>query len=77
MTTAPIPGAPRQPGDVVQIVAVADSTGSREHLGKIGRVAWLDYEGAGQRYPGDPLIGVELGSVVVGFWREEVGEVVS
>lgn len=70
----PVPGAPWQPGDIVRVVAIADDAASPEHIGKTGRVTYLEYScGCGQSYPDDPMIGVELaGGKVEEFWREEL-----
>jgi hypothetical protein len=72
----PVPGAPRQPGELVVVAAAIDRAfhDVSEHIGKTGRVAYLEYGcGCGQRYPDDPMIGVELddGSAEE-FWREEL-----
>ena len=68
---APVPGAPRQPGDFVRVVAILDSTADVALVGSVGRVVHLEYGcGCGQRYPDDPMIGVELaGGIVEEFWR--------
>jgi hypothetical protein len=71
----PVPGAPYQPGDVVVVVAAIDRNvrDVSEHIGKVGRVVHLEYGcGCGQTFPGDPMIGVELGDLVEEFWREEL-----
>jgi hypothetical protein len=71
---APVPGAPRQPGDRVVVVAVVDSTTDPAHVGEVGRVEYLEYScGCGQSYPDDPMIGVEFdGGGREEFWREEL-----
>lgn len=72
-----VDGAPHQPGDRVLVVAAVDANVQdvAEHIGKAGRVAYLEYGcGCGQRYPDDPMVGVELddgGSEE--FWPEELG----
>jgi len=70
----PVPGAPRQPGDRVVVVAVADSTVDPGHIGKVGRVDYLEYScGSGQTFPGDPMIGVVFdGGGREEFWPEEL-----
>ena len=69
-----VPGAPRQPGDLVRVEAILDSTADVALVGAVGRVVHLEYGcGCGQRYPDDPMIGVELpGGVVEEFWRDEL-----
>lgn len=70
----PVPGAPYQPGDLVRVVAILDSTADAALVGAVGRVVHLEYScGCGQRYPDDPMIGVELdGGVREEFWRDEL-----
>lgn len=70
----PVPGAPRQPGDLVRVVTILDSTADAALVGSVGRVVHLEYGcGCGQRYPDDPMIGVELaGGIVEEFWRDEL-----
>lgn len=74
----PVPGAPRQPGDRVVVVRVIDPTASAEHVGQLGSVVHLEYGcGCGQRYPDDPMIGVELDDgTAEEFWRDELEGVV-
>ena len=70
---APVPGAPRQPGDFVRVVAILDSTADAALVGAVGRVVHREYGcGGGQRYPDDPMIGVELAGGVEEFWRDEL-----
>lgn len=69
----PVPGAPRQPGDRVVVVRVIDPTADAALVGAVGRVVHLEYScGCGQRYPDDPMIGVELPGGVEEFWRDEL-----
>jgi len=68
-----VPGAPHQPGDIVTITQVVDEAGYASLVGKTGRVDHLSYVGCDQTYPHDPLICVEVGGTVEGFWREELG----
>mgnify|MGYP003491189248 FL=1 len=69
-----VPGAPRRPGDLVRVVAILDPTADAALVGAVGRVVHLEYGcGCGQRYPDDPMIGVELaGGIVEEFWRDEL-----
>lgn len=69
-----VEGAPHQPGDRIVVVAVADSTADPEHIGKRGRVDYLEYScGSGQTFPGDPMIGVAFDDGgAEEFWREEL-----
>lgn len=72
------PGAPFQPGDLVSVVKVADHTVDPVYVGKRGRVRYLEYScGCGQRFPDDPMIGVELDGRVEEFWRDELAMVPS
>lgn len=69
-----VPGAPRQSGDRVLVVAVSDSTVDPGHIGKAGRVDYLNYDcGCGQRWPDEPMIGVVLDDgTEEEFWPEEL-----
>lgn len=69
-----VPGAPRQSGDRVLIVAVSDSTVDPGHIGKAGRVDYLNYDcGCGQKWPEEPMIGVVLDDgTEEEFWPEEL-----
>ena len=71
-----VPGAPRQPGDAVLVVAAIDPNvhDVSEHVGKTGRVDYLNYDcGCGQRYPDEPMIGVVLADgTEEEFWPEEL-----
>jgi len=70
-------GAPYQPGQRVLVVAsieppeVADVS---EYIGLTGTVEHLEYScGCGQKYPGDPMIGVRFqDGRLEEFWFEEL-----
>jgi hypothetical protein len=51
-----------------------DETFDVEFAGLIGEVSFFEYDGGcGQRFPFDPMIGVEFDNKAVGeFWREEL-----
>lgn len=72
--TAPIPGAPYQVDDIVEVVAAIDRQicDVSEHIGARGRVVRLDYDAPGCTFPTDPMLHVELAAGVVDFWREEL-----
>lgn len=69
-----VPGAPRRPGDRVLVAAVSDSTVDPGHIGKTGRVDYLNYDcGCGQKWPEEPMIGVVLDDgIEEEFWPEEL-----
>jgi hypothetical protein len=83
-----VPGSPYQPGDWVVIVQLID-VWSFDHLevedpealyvGRLGRIAYLNYDcGAGQSFPGDPMMGVVFPMLrgtprTDEFWMDEVG----
>jgi hypothetical protein len=73
-----VSGAPYQPGQAVTVVASAEGdcplTGVSEYIGKSGVVEYLEYScGCGQRYPDDPMIGVNFPDRrQQEFWHEEL-----
>lgn len=75
---APVEGAPFQPGDQVVIAVpgagVHPDVHVEDHIGKGGRVEYLEYEcGSGQTFPGDPMIGVVLeDGTREEFWKDEI-----
>ncbi len=72
--TAPVPGAPFQVGDLVEVVGAIDAHihDVSEHIGARGRVARLDYAAPGSTFPTDPMLHVQLAAGVQDFWREEL-----
>lgn len=72
----PVPGAPFQPGDLIRVVQAVDPEihDVGEWVGRTGLVDYLEYEcGAGQTYPGDPMIGVKFSEPATEeFWPEEL-----
>jgi hypothetical protein len=66
-------GAPFRIGDVVRVIQIVDSTGNKKLRDQTGTVQYLEYScGCGQTYPGDPMIGVLIGSRAHEFWKEEL-----
>lgn len=76
----PVPGAPRQAGDAVRVVAAIDRDAHDVSalIGASGVVDYLEYScGCGQRFPDDPMIGVRFpDGRVEEFWSEELSEVI-
>jgi hypothetical protein len=73
ITCADIPGAPFRIGDEVQVVRLSDETAYAKFLGRCGQVLYFDYScGCGQRYPDDPMIGVQFLDGSAEFWKEEI-----
>lgn len=72
---APMPGAPYQIGDLVEVVAAIDCQihDVSEHIGKSGRVRRLDYDAPGAIFPTGPMLHVELADGPQDFWPEELG----
>jgi hypothetical protein len=70
---ANVSGAPFRIGDVVRVIQIVDATGNQKLRNKTGIVQYLEYScGCGQTYPGDPMIGVLVGSKAHEFWKEEL-----
>jgi hypothetical protein len=69
-------GCPFHIGQRVCVIAAADETAAIEFLGRVGTVAYFEYEcGCGQTYPKDPMIGVLFGNKIEEFWKEELAVV--
>jgi hypothetical protein len=65
-----VEGAPFKINQQVKIVEAADKECDPRFIGWVGRVVNFDY--TGERFPEDPLISVQIGDKVDGFWREEL-----
>jgi len=77
--TEPVEGSPFQPGQIVRVVATTDVMihDVSQYLGMVGVVTYLEYDcGSGQRFPDDPMIGVEFPELESEnheeFWAEEL-----
>lgn len=68
-----VDGAPFRIGDVVRIVRLSDSTADTDFLRKRGRIVYFEYScGCGQKYPDDPMIGINFAGEITEFWKEEI-----
>lgn len=71
-----VEGSPFQPGGIVKVVSATDLElyDVSKYIGRTGVVKYLEYScGSGQTYPGDPMIGVDLGEgILEEFWSEEL-----
>lgn len=68
-----VDGAPFKIGDKVRVVSFSDDTADEEFLGCQGGVLYFEYScGCGQKFPNDPMIGVQFGERTAEFWKEEL-----
>jgi hypothetical protein len=68
-----VDGAPFRIGDLVHIVRLSDSTADADFLRKCGRIVHFEYScGCGQKYPDDPMIGINFAGEIAEFWKEEI-----
>lgn len=68
-----VDGAPFKIGDVVTVSSLSDDTADAELLGQQGLVLYFEYScGCGQKFPNDPMIGVQFGERTAEFWKEEL-----
>lgn len=68
-----VDGAPFKIGDKVKVVCLADETAARKFLKREGTVLYFEYVcGCGQRFPRDPMIGVQFPRSFEEFWKEEL-----
>jgi hypothetical protein len=71
-----VKGSPFKIWDLAQVLEKQfnDATFDSSFCNKIGRIIYFEYScGCGQRYPFDPLIGIEFqDGKIEEFWKEEI-----